>query len=121
MIDSFLTSIASARGFAGKLWVLVRPYWFADDPHRVELWGYGMTVKESTIARTVLATVILLSLLVVYISKEINAWNARFFNALQDKNLDAFQIELIYWVVLAFFFIVALVYRAWLIQLLTIR
>ena len=121
MIDRFLLSIANARTFAGKLWVLVRPYWFAEDRQRLELWGYGITVKESWVARTVLAAVILLSLLVVYISKEINAWNARFFNALQDRNLDAFQTELIYWAVLAFFFIVAVVYRAWLIQLLTIR
>jgi vitamin B12/bleomycin/antimicrobial peptide transport system ATP-binding/permease protein len=59
--------------------------------------------------------------LVVYISKEINSWNARFFNALQDRNVDAFRAELIYWGVLVFFFIVALVYRAWLRQLLTIR
>ena len=33
-------------------------------------------------------------------SKLINAWNARFFNALQDKNADAFWYELQYWVVL---------------------
>ena len=121
MIDRFLLGIANARSFAGKLWVLVRPYWFAQDRQRLELWGYGITVKESVIGRTVLATIVFLSLLVVYISKEINSWNARFFNALQDRNLDAFQAELIYWVALAFFFIVAVVYRAWLIQLLTIR
>ncbi|MBX9590581.1 MAG: ABC transporter ATP-binding protein/permease [Hyphomonadaceae bacterium] len=121
MIDRFLTRLTNARSFLGKLWVLMRPYWFAEERERLELWGYSVTVKESWIARSVLAVIIVLSLLVVYISKEINAWNARFFNALQDKNVDAFQLELIYWAVLAAFFIIALVYRAWLMQLLTIR
>ena len=121
MIDQFLTRIANARGFAGKLWVLVRPYWFAEERQTLALWGYSVTVRESWIARALLAVIVGLSIIVVYISKEINSWNARFFNALQDKNVEAFQAELIYWGVLVFFFIVALVYRAWLRQLLTIR
>ncbi len=40
---------------------------------------------------------------------------------MQDKNAEAFWTELQYWVVLAFLFIVAAVYRQWLTQLLTIR
>jgi len=121
MIDRFLTRITNARSFGGKLWVLVRPYWFAEERQTLALWGTSVTVKESWIARGLLAVIVGLSIIVVYISKEINSWNARFFNALQDKNVDAFQAELIYWGVLVFFFIVALVYRAWLRQLLTIR
>ena len=31
MIDRFLTRIANARGFLAKLWVLARPYWFAQE------------------------------------------------------------------------------------------
>ena len=54
-------------------------------------------------------------------SKLLNAWNARFFNALQDKNADAFWSELNYWIVLVAIFIVVAVYRQWLQQLLTIR
>ena len=54
-------------------------------------------------------------------SKLINSWNARFFNALQDRNADAFWYELQYWVVLVALFIIAIVYRLWLQQLLTIR
>ena len=110
MIDRFLTRIANARSFGGKLWVLVRPYWFAEERQTLALWGYSVTVRESWIARALLAVIIGLSIIVVYISKEINSWNARFFNALQDKNVDAFYAELIYWGVLVFFFIVALVY-----------
>ena len=35
-----------------------------------------------------------LSVLIVYLSKLINDWNARFFNALQEKNAEAFWAEL---------------------------
>src|SRR5262245_52356552 len=121
MIDRFLTRIASARSFAGKLWVLTRPYWFAAERQRFALWGAVFSVKECWIARALLAVTVILSLLIVYISKLINSWNARFFNALQDRNAEAFWSELGYWVILVALFIVAVVYRVWLMQLLTIR
>jgi putative ATP-binding cassette transporter len=121
MIDRFLARIANARSFSGKLWVLTRPYWFAEERETLHLWGYSVVVKEAWIARALLAIVIGLSILIVYMSKLINAWNARFFNALQDRNADAFWYELNYWIVLAALFIVAFVYRLWLTQLLTIR
>ena len=104
--------IAAARAFLGKLWVLTRPYWFAEERQRIELWGFSVSVKECWIARGLLAAIIALSVLIVYMSKLINSWNARFFNALQDKNADAFWSELQYWVVLVALFIVAVVYRA---------
>jgi putative ATP-binding cassette transporter len=121
MIDRFLTRIAGARSFAGKLWVLTRPYWFAEERQRIGLWGVPVSVKECWIARALLVVSIGLSILIVYISKLINSWNARFFNALQDRNADAFWSELGYWAVLVALFIVAVVYRVWLMQLLTIR
>jgi putative ATP-binding cassette transporter len=121
MIDRFLVRIANARSFLSKLWVLARPYWFAEERQALALWGRSVMVKESWIARGLLAVVVGLSVLIVYMSKLINAWNARFFNALQDKNAEAFWAELLYWVVLVALFIVAFVYRLWLTQLLTIR
>jgi len=121
MIDRFLVRIASAHSFLSKLWVLARPYWFAEERQQVSLMGYTVMVKEAWIARGLLAVIVGLSILVVYMSKLINAWNARFFNALQDKNADAFWAELQYWVVLVALLIVALVYRLWLTQFLTIR
>jgi putative ATP-binding cassette transporter len=122
MIDRFLTRIAGARSFAGKLWVLTRPYWYAEERQRIVLWGgVGVRVKECWIARALLAASIILSIAIVYISKLINSWNARFFNALQERNAEAFWSELGYWVVLVALFIVAVVYRTWLTQLLTIR
>jgi putative ATP-binding cassette transporter len=122
MIDRFLTRIAGARTFAGKLWVLTRPYWYADERQRIHLWGgTAFSVKECWIARALLAVTIALSIFIVYISKEINSWNARFFNALQDRNADAFWSELSYFAILAALFIFAVVYRQWLMQLLQIR
>jgi putative ATP-binding cassette transporter len=121
MIDRFLVRIANAHSFLSKLWVLARPYWFAEQRQTIGLWGYSVVVKESWIARGLLAIIVALSILIVYMSKLINAWNARFFNALQDKNAEAFWYELQYWVVLVALFIVAFVYRLWLTQMLTIR
>jgi putative ATP-binding cassette transporter len=121
MIDRFLTRIANAHSFLSKLWVLSKPYWFAEERQPIRLLGRTVLVKESWIARTLLALIVILSVLAVYMSKLINSWNARFFNALQDKNADAFWYELQYWVVLVALLIVAIVYRLWLQQMLTIR
>ena len=122
MIDRFLTRIAGARGFAGKLWVLTRPYWYADERQRIRLWGgIAFTVKECWIARALLALTIALSIFIVYLLKLYNSWNARFFNALQDRNAEAFWSELGTWVLLVALLIISLVYRLWLRQLLQIR
>jgi putative ATP-binding cassette transporter len=121
MIDRFLIRIANAHSFLSKLWVLAKPYWFAEDRGTISVLGRSFSVREAWLARGLLALIVALSVLIVYMSKLINAWNARFFNALQDKNADAFWSELQYWVVLVALFIVAFVYRLWLQQLLTIR
>ena len=39
MIDRFLTRIANAHCFLAKLWVLARPYWFAEERQTIGLWG----------------------------------------------------------------------------------
>jgi putative ATP-binding cassette transporter len=101
--------------------VLTRPYWYAEERQQIGLLGLSVSVKECWIARGLLAASIGLSVLIVYISKLINSWNARFFNALQEHNSEVFWSELGYWVVLVALFIVAVVYRVWLMQLLTIR
>jgi putative ATP-binding cassette transporter len=121
MIDPFLARMSEARGFLRKLWQLTRPYWFAEDRQTVRVLGFETTIKESWIARLLLALTVGLSVFIVYMSKLLNAWNARFFNALQDKSVEAFQAELIYWTVLVAVFIVAFVYRQWLTQMLTVR
>ena len=121
MIDRFLTGISDAHSFLAKLWVLARPYWFTQERSTIRVGGLAFTAKESWIGRSVLVLIITLSVLLVYLSKLINAWYARFYNALQEKNAEIFWSELKYFVVLAALFIVAAVYRLWLTQLLTIR
>jgi vitamin B12/bleomycin/antimicrobial peptide transport system ATP-binding/permease protein len=121
MVDPFLTRMRDAHGFASKLWSLTRPYWYADERQDIGFLGLRLAVRESSIARGLLALIVGLSFLIVYVSKLLNAWNARFFNALQEKNAEAFWAELIYWVVLVALFIVAFVYRQWLTQMLTVR
>ncbi|HWB47326.1 MAG TPA: ABC transporter ATP-binding protein/permease [Hyphomicrobiaceae bacterium] len=121
MIDRLLLGIANSRTFLGKLWVLTRPYWFAQDRANVGYGNWSFTVRESWVGRSLLAVIVALNIAIVYMSKLLNAWNARFFNALQEKNSDAFWYELKYWTVLVAIFIITFVYRQWLTQLLTIR
>ena len=121
MIDRFLTRISNAHSFLAKLWVLARPYWFTQDRSTIRILGLVLTVKEAWIGRGVLALSIFLSVLLVYLSKLVNAWYARFYNALQEKNAEVFWVELKYFAVVATLFIIAAVYRTWLTQLLTIR
>ena len=69
MIDRFLTRIANAHSFLTKLWVLAKPYWFAEERQPIRLLGRTILVKESWIARTLLAMIVALSVLAVYMSK----------------------------------------------------
>lgn len=114
--------MAETRSFLGKVWRLAAPYWWATEAgvDRVVL-GVRVRIAERWLARGLLAIIIGMAVFLVWLSKELNAWNARFFNALQDKNEAAFWAELRYWAVLVFIFIVVAVYRLWLRQLLVIR
>ena len=98
--------LAAAHSFLAKLWKLTAPYFWSE-----ERWS----------ARGLLAIVVGSGFVLVYITKLLNDWNARFFNALQDKDIHAFWAELRYFCVLAFFFIVIAVYRLWFRQMLQIR
>ena len=55
--------------------------------------------------RLLLAAVIAIELSIVAITVLLNTWNAAFYNALQDKNWDAFVYQLGYFCVLATAFI----------------
>ncbi|HEX3208846.1 MAG TPA: ABC transporter ATP-binding protein/permease [Geminicoccaceae bacterium] len=98
--------LAATHGFLAKLWKLTAPYFWSE-----ERWS----------ARGLLAIVVGSSVVLVYILKLLNDWNARFFNALQDKDIHAFWAELQYFCVLAFMYILIAVYRLWFRQLLQIR
>jgi vitamin B12/bleomycin/antimicrobial peptide transport system ATP-binding/permease protein len=65
--------------------------------------------------------IIALNIFSVYLLKLYNDWNGRFFNALQDKNAEAFYGELRYFAILVAIFIINSMYRVWLRQYLAIR
>jgi putative ATP-binding cassette transporter len=97
------------RGLIAKLaiiWRIANPYFRSEDR-----WP----------ARLLLAGLVAIELSVVGINVLLNAWNNDFYNALQDKNWDAFVYQLGYFCVLAGLFIILQVYQLYLNQWLQIR
>jgi vitamin B12/bleomycin/antimicrobial peptide transport system ATP-binding/permease protein len=71
--------------------------------------------------RALLATVVSLELATVFLNVQFNQWNARFYNAVQEKNWDIFKSELLFFCGLAALFIIVAVYQLYLQQWLRIR
>lgn len=97
------------RGFMSTLaiiWRLASPYFFSEDK-----WP----------GRILLAAVVAIELAIVGINVALNWWNARFFNAIQEKNWDNFISELVFFCVIVAFYIVLAVYQLYLNQWLQIR
>jgi vitamin B12/bleomycin/antimicrobial peptide transport system ATP-binding/permease protein len=94
------------KTFLRAFWRLARPYWVSD--------------KRAT-GLALLAAVIGLTLGIVWINVQLNAWNNDFYNAIQDKRLADFYRLLGKFSLLAFAFIVAAVYRVYLQQMLQIE
>ena len=94
------------RSTLATVWRISAPYFSSEDK-----WA----------GRVLLAAVIAIELAIVGINVLITQWNARFYNALQDRNWDAFVSEMIYFSVLAAIFIVLAVYQLYLNQWLQIR
>ena len=88
------------------IWRLATPYFRSEDR-----WA----------GRLLLAALIATELSLVAIDVLINQWNARFYNALQDRDWNTFVSELTYFCVLAAIFIVLAVYQLYLNQWLQIR
>ena len=88
------------------IWRLAVPYFRSDD---------------RIMGRALLAAVIAIELSIVGINVLINQWNARFYNALQERNWDTFVNELLIFCVLAGVYIVLAVYQLYLNQWLQIR
>lgn len=94
------------RSTLATVWRIAAPYFSSEDK-----WA----------GRGLLVAVIAIELAIVVINVLITQWNARFYNALQDRNWDAFVSEMIYFSVLAAIFIVLAVYQLYLNQWLQIR
>jgi putative ATP-binding cassette transporter len=97
------------KGIASTLatiWRLASPYFYSEDR-----W----------VGRILLAAVIATELSIVAINVMLNQWNNRFYNALQDRNWDAFVSELLFFCILAGAYILLAVYQLYLNQWLQIR
>ena len=97
------------RGILSTLaivWRIAGPYFFSEDR-----WP----------GRILLAAVIAIELSIVGINVLLNSWNNTFYNALQDRNWDAFIYQLGYFCVLAAIYILLAVYQIYLNQWLQIR
>ncbi len=77
--------------------------------------------EDRVAGRILLAAVIAIELAIVAINVLLNQWNNAFYNALQDRNWDAFVNQLLYFCGLAAAFIVLAVYQLYLNQWLQIR
>jgi putative ATP-binding cassette transporter len=89
-----------------SIWRLLRPYWVSEDK-----W----------IAWILVLVVVAANLSLVYITVRINAWNARFYNSLQDKNWHAFIAAIDEFSVLAFSYIFLATFQLYYRQMLEIR
>jgi putative ATP-binding cassette transporter len=94
------------RSTLAMVWRIAAPYFYSDDK-----WA----------GRALLGAVVAIELAIVYLMVLQNQWNARFYNALQDRNWDNFVSEIIYFSILATVFIVLAVYQLYLNQWLQIR
>jgi putative ATP-binding cassette transporter len=98
--------VTGFRSTLAIIWRLAIPYFRSED--RVA-------------GRVLLAAVVAIELAMVGINVLINQWNARFYNALQERAWDAFVRELSIFCALAAIFIVLAVYQLYLNQWLQIR
>jgi vitamin B12/bleomycin/antimicrobial peptide transport system ATP-binding/permease protein len=98
-----VTGLASTLA---TIWRLAIPYFRSEDR-----WA----------GRLLLAAVIAIELSLVAINVMLNWWNARFFNAVQERNGDAFISELLFFCALVAPYIVLRVYQIYLQQWLQIR
>jgi putative ATP-binding cassette transporter len=88
------------------VWRIASPYFYSEDR-----WA----------GRVLLAAVVAIELSIVGLNVLLNSWNNAFYNALQDKDWDAFIYQLGYFCVLATAFILLAVYQLYLNQWLQIR
>jgi putative ATP-binding cassette transporter len=98
--------VKNLRSTLAIVWRIASPYFRSEDK-----WA-GIVL---------LASVIGIELAIVALNVMFNSWNNRFYNALQERNVDSFWYELKYFGVLATIFIVLAVYQLYLNQWLQIR
>ena len=98
--------LQDVKTFASRAWALTQPYFASQDKWK---------------ARGLLAAIVALNLGLVYMAVLFNDWNKLFYDALQDKNEAVFWAQLGRFTWLAFAFIILVVYKFYLTQLLQMR
>jgi vitamin B12/bleomycin/antimicrobial peptide transport system ATP-binding/permease protein len=98
--------LSDTRCLLRDLWTLVLPFWLS---------------KERWMAGLLLSAIVGLNLFGVGLSVVFNDWNKHFYNALQDKDLPAFEYQLFRFCWLSATTIVVAVYQTFLRQMLVIR
>src|SRR4051794_19320557 len=93
------TRFRGARTFARRAWELAGPYWSSEERWR---------------ARFLLAVIVAFTLALVYLNVLYNEWNRGFFEALQDRDVEAFGPLLLRFGILASLFILGAVVRRYL-------
>src|SRR6185503_10619367 len=93
-------------GFLKAFWALTKPYWVSEQRAK------GLTL---------LATVIGLALGAVWMEVQFNRWNNDFYNTLQSKDQQEFFRQLGLFTLLAFVWIIVVVYQRYFQQMLLIE
>jgi putative ATP-binding cassette transporter len=93
-------------GFLKAFWALAKPYWVSEQR------GKGLLL---------LATVLGLTLMLVWLEVQFNSWNNDFYNTLQDKDSAEFFRQVGKFTLLAVIFIITAVYENYFQQMLLIE
>ena len=93
-------------GFLRAFWALTKPYWVSDQRAK---------------ALTLLVTVVVLALAMVYMEVQFNYWNRDFYNTFENRDQAEFFRQLGKFGLLAVIWIVMAVYRLWFLQMLQIE
>lgn len=95
-----------SASFSTSAWGLIKPYWVSEDWKAA--WG-------------LLVTIVVINLLIVGFNVWFNSWNAKFYNALQAKDVAQYGHQLFLFSAAVPFFIVMAAYRTYLRQMLEFR
>jgi putative ATP-binding cassette transporter len=106
LLSSIARKLRDFKHFGRRVWALAAPYFRSEDKWK---------------ARGLLAAIVALNLAAVYMLVLVNEWNRVFYDALQNKDAAVFWTQLGRYTYLGLTFIIIVVYRFYLTQLLEVR
>ncbi|SCM76696.1 ABC transporter domain protein [uncultured Pleomorphomonas sp.] len=102
-------------------WHLAIPYFKERQQGELAFRWFKIRLQERWIGLGFVVVILAINVAQVYINVELNAWNNRFYTALQDRNGAAFWAELGYWSWIVAIYLVIYVYEVYLTSWLRIR